>query len=158
MSKELKNKIIAFVIGFISFMTICTLVFLATICTGCSSNRSRANAQTNETLISRVVRLQYDNDKQREIILAYNNLLHQVWLDKPTYVEECLTETDEFATLQEMFEGDWGDTFEFREEEDSIAYVNNWDNEDCCIRVIKHIVIPEPTKSRLKSIFGEDIE
>ena len=140
------------------FIVICAIVFLAIILSGCSSDPRRARAQKINELPREVVMLRYNNDRQHEIILAYNRLLHQIWLDKPTYVEECLSESDEFATLDEMFDSDWGDTFEFHSEEDSIAYSHNWDKTEGFIRVVKHVVIPEPTRSRLKSVFGKEDE
>jgi len=80
----------------------------------------------------------------KEVIRAYNHLLHRVWIDRPSYVEDVLTETDEFVVLDSLLNGHWEDTFEFYSEEDSIAYHMNQYYENAidpgCVRVIKHIV------------------
>lgn len=57
---------------------------------------------------------------------AYKAVIHRVWLDKPSYVEDVLWETDEMLHLDALLDGDWGDTFEFWSEKDSIDYNTNW--------------------------------
>ena len=57
---------------------------------------------------------------------AYKAVIHRVWLDKPSYVEDVLWETDEMLHLDALLDGDWGDTFEFWSEKDSIDYHTNW--------------------------------
>lgn len=57
---------------------------------------------------------------------AYNAVIHRMWIDKPSYVENVLWETDEFLHLDALLEGNWGDTFEFWSEKDSIDYNTNW--------------------------------
>ena len=132
----------------------CTIV---TCCSGCSGYRNTANAsainQQNEALKA----LEYKNQLYGDMLRAYNHLLHRIWLDNPTYVEEVLTESDEFCTLDDIMGGQWEDTFQFYNEEDSITYHMNWDSTDGVTHVVKHVVeIPEPTKSRLKEVFGDD--
>lgn len=134
---KIPENVKTFAVGFIGFMAICALVFLAIICTGCS--RSTANAQ-GDTPSQKIVKLQYQIEKQQEIISAYGFLLHQVWLDKPTYVEEALTESDEYAQLNELLDSEWGDVFKFHSREDSITYYMNWDSVDGSVRIIRHIV------------------
>lgn len=128
------------------------MIFLAAI-VGCSSQPVRANIPENELL-----KLRHQVNEQDGLLRAYNHLLHRIWVDKPVYVEECLSETDEFLELYNLLDGDWADTFSFYNEEDSIAYNINWANESPydpgCTRVVKHIVIPEPSKSRIRSVFG----
>lgn len=133
-------------------ISLALLVFCGAIVTGCTRPVS-----AQETVSKRdIIVLKYKVDKQDKIIRAYNHLLHQVWLDKPTYVEECLVESDAFCELDELL-GDWGDTFQFYNQEDSIAYELNWDKEGPgCIRVVKHIVINEPAKGRIRGMFGND--
>ena len=48
---------------------------------------------------------------------AYVRVLHRVWVDNPSYVEDVLFETDEFIHL--------GDVFTFWCDKDSIAYHKN---------------------------------
>lgn len=137
----------------VSTIVLGTMLFLAAIMTGCSSNTVRANIPENELL-----KLRHQVNEQDGLLRAYNHLLHRVWVDKPVYVEECLSESDEFLELYNLLDGNWADTFSFYNEEDSIAYNINWANESPydpgCTRVVKHIVIPEPSKSRIRSIFG----
>jgi len=131
------------------------MIFLAAIVTGCSSNTAKANTNVPE---NELLKYKHLTSEQEELLRAYNHLLHRVWVDKPVYVEECLSETDEFIELYNLLDGNWADTFSFYNEEDSIAYNINWANESPydpgCTRVVKHIVIPEPSKSRIRSVFG----
>lgn len=53
---------------------------------------------------------------------AYNNLLHRVWIDRPGYVEEVLSETREFVVLDSLLNSDWDDIFIFYDVKDSIDY------------------------------------
>ena len=87
---------------------------------------------------------------------AYNHLLHRVWIDKPSYVEDCLTETNEWYVLDSLMNSHWEDTFEFYNEEDSLSYHLNLDDiiNPGCYRVVKHIVIPEKTQQKLDEVFG----
>lgn len=137
-----KEEIKQWTVGFIGMIIVIILVFIAAILQGCSTRP--ASAKQTDDLPRRVAMLQYECDKQREIIKAYGNLLHAIWLDKPTYVEECLSESDEFAVLDVMFDSEWGDVFKFRCEEDSLAYIHNWDNKQYVTRIVKHIVSPRP--------------
>lgn len=156
MKIKLSESTKTFLTGFVGLVVMGALVFLAAIISSCT--RPTANAQS-DTPAQKVVKLKYQNEKQEAIIRAYGDLLHQVWLDKPTYFEECLTESDVFAVLDVLLDSEWGDVFKFRTPEDSISYGLNLDNETTCIHVVKHIVpIPEPTKSRLQSVFGDEID
>lgn len=134
---KISEEVKTFLIGFVGFIVMCALVFLAAIITGCT--RPTASAQ-GDTPAQKIVKLQYQIEKQQEIISAYGFLLHQVWLDKPTYVEEALIESDEYAQLNELLNSEWGDVFKFHSREDSIAYYMNWDSVDGSVRIIRHIV------------------
>ena len=63
---------------------------------------------------------------QQQIISAYSNLLHRVWIDKPSYVEDVLVEYDEFINLDELLHGEWGDTFTIRDKNEKQEYNYNW--------------------------------
>ena len=124
-------------------------------CKSCSSATNAYAAQEKNAVMA----LEYKNQLYGDMLRSYNHLLHRIWLDNPTYVEEVLTESDEFCTLDDMMGGNWEDTFQFYNEEDSISYYMNWDKKDGITRVVKHVVeIPEPTKSRLRQVFGDDYE
>lgn len=71
---------------------------------------------------------------QQQIITAYSNLLHEIWLDKPSYVEDALSECDAFIELDELLNGEWGDVFILKNKQDSIRYQYNWNGgESACI-------------------------
>ena len=153
---KLPEEFRAWLIGFLGFIVMCIIVFLSAICSGCTNN-VKAVAQQTEKPVS----YKYKYDKLEEITRAYNHLLHRIWVDKPVYVEDVLTETDEFCILDSLLNGEWADTFDFYNEEDSLAYDFNIKAmspyEPGCVRVIRHTVIdtiPEPTKSRLFEVFG----
>lgn len=142
MKKLNKNEILQWLVGFLGMIIMIALIFIAAILQG--YNGGSASAKQTDDLPRKIVMLQYEVDNQREIIKAYGNLLHVIWLDKPTYIEECLSESDEFAVLDVMFDSEWGDIFKFRCEEDSLAYIHNWDNEQYVTRIVKHVVSPKP--------------
>lgn len=92
--------------------------------------------------------LEDDNDTQIELINAYSDLLHRVWIDEPLYVERVLKYTDEFETLDSLKEGDHEDTFLFWSEYDSLNYVSAKETDlllDSLLGdyVDKHLYIPE---------------
>lgn len=136
-------------------MIVFALSFCMCSCKSCGSTTNDYVAQNKDAIMA----LEYKNQLYGDMLQAYNNLLHRVWLDNPTYVEEVLIESDEFCTLDDILGGNWEDTFQFYNEEDSISYYMNWDKKDGTTRIVKHVVeIPEPTKSRLKQVFGDDYE
>lgn len=85
-------------------------------------------------------------DIMTDLAISSNDLLHRVWIDRPTYVEDALMESEEFAYADSLRESDWEDTFEFWDEADSIAYCQNKELEQALsARMIKHKCI-EPDK------------
>jgi hypothetical protein len=60
-----------------------------------------------------------------KVCKGYTSLVHRIWVDNPSYVEDVLSETDEFVELDSLMYNDWVNTFEFWSNEDSIAYYNN---------------------------------
>ena len=143
------------------FMVVLALaVFCTNAFSSCTSCRRAANARTSLVKPAdkemKIYELECKIGHLENMLRAYNHLIHRVWIDKPTYFEECLTEGDEFCTLSDLMGYDWNDTFTFYNAEDSIAYHMNWDNDET-VRIVRHVVqIPEPTKSRLKSVFGDE--
>lgn len=99
-------------------LIVCLLFLLSTTMYSCASRP--ANAQ------SYYRGLQKDTTELRAIIRAYNHLVHQIWIDKPNYFEEALMESNEFMELNDLLYSQWGDTFEFYNEDDSIRYHRNW--------------------------------
>lgn len=89
--------------------------------TGCTST-ARANVPEKDIMIH--------NEYDAKVIAAYSALLHRIWIDKPSYVEDCLFEYDEFLELDELLDGNWEDTFEFWNKQDSIEYNLNWNHVD----------------------------
>lgn len=105
------------VIGMIAMIAMVLLLFLTSILCGCSSrNPARASVRI----------LRQDTTELRQIIRAYNHVLHRVWIDNPNYVEDVLNETDEFCNLNDVLYSQWDDTFTFYNERDSIYYYENW--------------------------------
>jgi len=123
---------------FLVFVLIICLLFLATMLCGCTSQHTHAAEKysARENVINEKV------DWQERVIVAYGDLLHEMWIDRPTYVEECLTEGDTFQKLSDLFGSDFGDIFTFWSIEDSIQYSQNWDNELQIVKV-KRITLPE---------------
>ncbi len=69
--------------------------------------------------------------KRDKIMSKYNDLIHRIWIDRPTYVEEILSESREFAEWDETVGENWKDEiFCFHNSDDSLAYYNNWDRPD----------------------------
>lgn len=101
---------------YISMMLVITLVFVTSLLS-CNSQPAKAGIPETE--------LRKQQNSQR-IINAYSNLLHRIWIDKPSYVEDVLWETDEMLELDELLNGDWNHTFEFWSTQDSIEYHLNW--------------------------------
>ncbi len=89
-------------------------LFITALCLASCSTQV-ANAAIPETEL-----------KDKRIINAYSRLLHRIWLDKPSYVEDVLWETDEMLELDELLDGNWDKTFEFWTTKDSIEYNLNW--------------------------------
>lgn len=99
---------------------------------------------------------------------AYAAVIHRVWIDQPSYVEDVLWETDEMLHLDALLEGNWEDTFYFWSEKDSIDYATNWKRDPLCIQIepdtipqqvnpdkrlskVNLIVIPHRNQSNKKS-------
>lgn len=119
---EKAKQVIAFILMVI---TIFAMVFLAAAVTSCSSQNATANdISSQEEMISE---LKCKLENQQKLIRAYENVLHEVWLDKPNYVEEALAEGDAFIELEELM-GDT-DVFRFRNATDSIRYKYEWFHE-----------------------------
>lgn len=97
------------------------------------TNPTRANVYYDNALASRL-------ERAHNIIYGYNSLLHRIWVDKPNYCEDVLPECDEFISLCNLVDDDFGGAFEFWSEEDSLSYALNWENGDKCVQVIKHVV------------------
>lgn len=69
----------------------------------------------------------YEDTLERANVQSYINachaqLLHRIWLENPTYVEDILSESDEWQEYLEAINGDTEDIFFFWSDEDSIQY------------------------------------
>lgn len=62
-----------------------------------------------------------------EINNCYSALLHRIWIDHPSYVEDVLSSTDEYKRLSFILDGDFEDIFDFWNTGDSIDY--HWNKE-----------------------------
>lgn len=63
--------------------------------------------------------------EHRELMRAFKDVIHRVYMDRPDYVENILAESEEFKTLDSLLHGDWDDVFYFYNQQDSIDYHNN---------------------------------
>ena len=122
------------------------LTFLFSSCsrTAHMARRDAAIAAMLDEKEQAIKYLEKRNQYTSDLVRAYNHLVHRVWLDKPNYVEDVLTETDEFCEVNDLLSGNWADTFEFYDEKDSIEYHHNLN---------RAVQIPEPTRSRINSVF-----
>ena len=117
MDKEQKN-----ILKMIAVLLVFFVLFITAICLASCSTQT-ANAAIPETEL-----------KNNRVINAYSALLHRIWIDKPSYVEDVLWETDEMLELDELLNGEWDKTFEFWSTQDSIEYNLNWLHVDELIR------------------------
>ena len=121
-SKKVKDAIKNIVFFIIMATFIFTIVFLAAALTGCSSQSAGAHTVEGEEAEIFMLRCKVAN--QAEIIKAYEDVLHEVWLDKPAYVEDALAEGDAFIHLDEIM-GE-NNVFRFHSKRDSLRYIYNW--------------------------------
>lgn len=64
--------------------------------------------------------------REEAVHKAYNMLLHRIWIDNPSYVEDVLNESDEFITLDSVIietEYGWTNVFSYNCETDSLEYI-----------------------------------
>lgn len=107
-------------------IVICAILFCSAIVSGCSSQNATANNTVSQEEM--IFELKCKLENQKKLIRAYENVLHEVWLDKPAYVEDALSEGDAFIELEEIM-GDT-DIFKFHNKRDSIRYIYNWYGEE----------------------------
>ena len=67
--------------------------------------------------------------KKTEIMACYGELLHRIWLDKPSYVEDALMDSEEWIRLDSILGGDFEDVFLFWNDKEKEAYKNNYNHE-----------------------------
>lgn len=102
----------------LTIVFVCAAVLLFIMCTA-RTNTASANIPEKGVYLR-------SSEDYNKIINAYSNVLHRVWIDRPSYVEDVLWETDEILVLEALLGGDWDMTFEFHDEQDSIDYNDNW--------------------------------
>lgn len=101
----------------LAIVFMCAVVLLFIMCT--------ARTTVSANIPEKGVYLRSSEDYNK-IINAYSNVLHRVWIDRPSYVEDVLWETDEILVLEALLGGDWDMTFEFHNKQDSVDYNDNW--------------------------------
>ena len=122
LTNEESNTLKLGIITFTFMLFLGFLLFFAAALTGCSSQSISANTAKDEEAEIFMLRCKVAN--QKAIIEAYEEVLHEVWLDKPAYVEDALAEGDAFIHLDEIM-GE-NDVFRFHSKKDSLRYMNNW--------------------------------
>ena len=122
LTDEESNTLKLGIVTFTFMLFLGFLLFFAAALTGCSSQSISANTAEDEEAEIFMLRCKVAN--QKAIIEAYEDVLHEVWLDKPAYVEDALAEGDAFIHLDEIM-GE-NDVFRFHSKKDSLRYMNNW--------------------------------
>ena len=122
LTNEESNTLKLGIITFTFMLFLGFLLFFAAALTGCSSQSISANTAEGQEAEIFMLRCKVAN--QKAIIEAYEDVLHEVWLDKPAYVEDALAEGDAFIHLDEIV-GE-NDVFRFHSKKDSLRYMNNW--------------------------------
>jgi hypothetical protein len=122
LTDEESNTLKLGIVTFTFMLFLGFLLFFAAALTGCSSQSISANTAEDQEAEIFMLRCKVAN--QKAIIEAYEDVLHEVWLDKPAYVEDALAEGDAFIHLDEIV-GE-NDVFRFHSKKDSIRYMNNW--------------------------------
>ena len=122
LTDEESNTLKLGIVTFTFMLFLGFLLFFAAALTGCSSQSISANTAEDEEAEIFMLRCKVAN--QKAIIEAYEEVLHEVWLDKPAYVEDALAEGDAFIHLDEIM-GE-NDVFRFHSKKDSLRYMNNW--------------------------------
>ena len=122
LTDEESNTLKLGIVTFTFMLFLGFLLFFAAALTGCSSQSISANTAEGQEAEIFMLRCKVAN--QKAIIEAYEEVLHEVWLDKPAYVEDALAEGDAFIHLDEIM-GE-NDVFRFHSKKDSIRYMNNW--------------------------------
>lgn len=122
LTDEESNTLKLGIVTFTFMLFLGFLLFFAAALTGCSSQSISANTAEGQEAEIFMLRCKVAN--QKAIIKAYEDVLHEVWLDKPAYVEDALAEGDAFIHLDEIM-GE-NDVFRFHSKKDSLRYMNNW--------------------------------
>ena len=121
---SVKNNMNLAVVTLIYCLFLAFVIWISSTLTSCSSQPLRAARTVKNAQEAELFMLKCKVDNQEALIRAYQNVLHEVWLDKPAYVEDALSEGDAFIELNEIM-GDT-DVFRFRNKEDSLRYTHNW--------------------------------
>lgn len=96
-----------FIIGVIALM-------LSALLFGAVYNPSRKESPVNN-----------ESQEQQNLMRAFKDLIHRVYMDRPNYVENILVRSEEFKTLDSLMDGDWDDVFYFYNQQDSIDYYSH---------------------------------
>lgn len=66
-----------------------------------------------------------ESRQKTEIIARYADVLHRIWIDKPSYVEDALMDSEEWIRLDSILNGDFEDVFLFWNDKEEETYKNN---------------------------------
>lgn len=119
-----KNNVKLAIVTLIYCLFLAFVIWISSTLTSCSSQPLRASRTVKNAQEAELFMLKCKVDNQEALIRAYQNVLHEVWLDKPAYVEDALAEGDAFIELNEIM-GE-NDVFQFHNKQDSIRYMSNW--------------------------------
>lgn len=66
-----------------------------------------------------------ESRQKTKIIACYGDVLHRIWIDKPSYVEDALMDSEEWSRLDSILNGDFEDVFLFWNDKEKETYKNN---------------------------------
>ena len=121
---SVKNNVKLAIVTLIYCLFLAFVIWISASLSSCSSQPIKASRTIKNAQEAELFMLKCKVDNQAALIHAYEDVLHEVWLDKPSYVEDALSEGDAFIELNEIM-GE-NDVFQFRNKQDSIRYTNNW--------------------------------
>ena len=121
---SVKNTVKLAIVTLIYCLFLAGAIWLASALSSCSSQPLNASNTCKDMQEAEIFMLRCKVANQEEIIKAYEDVLHEVWLDKPAYVEDALSEGDAFIHLDEVM-GE-NNIFRFHSKRDSLRYMHNW--------------------------------
>lgn len=108
----------------IYMLFLAAVIWISAALSSCSSQSINASNTCKDAQEAEIFMLRCKTANQAAIIKAYEDVLHEVWLDKPAYVEDALAEGDAFIHLDEIM-GE-NNVFRFHDKRDSLRYMHNW--------------------------------
>ena len=100
-SDKTKNDIKLWLTVVIYVLFLSLVIWSAAALSSCS-NQTISASTTAADSEAQVLMLKTKVVYQEQLIEAYRRILHEVWLDRPSYVEDVLVESDAFDELFQL--------------------------------------------------------